>query len=313
MARTADVVVVGAGVIGSSIALELAKSGRRVLVLDKAGGAGHGSTSASSAIIRFTYSTLDAVALAWESKFCWESWAEHLGFRDPVGLAAFRRTGMIHLDVPVMPRERTLRLLAAASVPYEEFDADELVRRFPQLDNGRHWPNKPVTDDAFWAASTTTLGGFYTPDAGFVDDPSLAAQNLATAAAGVRGTVPVPHLGDRVAPVPLRWLEARPCRRNDRGLRGRGERGGTVVRRAEPARWRGRGVHYRSPSTAPGGPRGAGAPPGTATATWDRRSPTSISAPTCVRACTAPCSSGAPSPSATASSGSTTRTTPTRG
>lgn len=182
MARTADVVVVGAGVIGSSIALELAKSGRRVLVLDKAGGAGHGSTSASSAIIRFTYSTLDAVALAWESKFGWESWAEHLGFRDPAGLASFRRTGMIQLDVPVMPRERTLRLLAAASVPYEEFDADELVQRFPQLDNGRHWPNKPVTDDAFWAESTITLGGFFTPDAGFVDDARLAAQNLAVAA-----------------------------------------------------------------------------------------------------------------------------------
>lgn len=187
MARTADVVVVGAGVIGSSIALELAKSGRDVLVLDKAGGAGHGSTSASSAIIRFTYSTLDAVALAWESKFCWESWTEHLGFRDPAGLAAFRRTGMINLDVPVLPRTHTLRLLAAASVPFEEFDADELVARFPHLDNGRYWPNKPVTDDAFWAESTATLGGFYTPDAGFVDDPRLAADNLAAAAESYGG------------------------------------------------------------------------------------------------------------------------------
>ncbi|MGI8680378.1 MAG: NAD(P)/FAD-dependent oxidoreductase [Jatrophihabitans sp.] len=182
MARTADVVVVGAGVIGSSIAFELARSGREVLVLDKAGGAGHGSTSASSAIIRFTYSTLDAVTLAWESKSCWEYWADHLGVRDPAGLASFRRTGMIHLDVPVLPRTRTLRLLAAALVPFEEFDADELVARFPQLDNGRHWPNKPVTNNAFWAESTATLGGFYTPDAGFVDDPSLAAQNLASAA-----------------------------------------------------------------------------------------------------------------------------------
>lgn len=183
MARTADVVIVGAGVIGSSIALELARTGREVLVLDKAGGAGHGSTSASSAIIRFTYSTLDAVALAWESKFGWESWAEHLGFRDPGGLAVFRRTGLIHLDIPVMPRARMLQLFTAASVPFEEFDADELVACFPYLDNGRYWPNKPVTDDAFWAESTATLGGFLTPDAGFVDDPSLAAHNLATAAA----------------------------------------------------------------------------------------------------------------------------------
>lgn len=182
MTRTADVVVVGAGVIGSSIAYELAKTGRNVLVLDKAGGAGHGSTSASSAIIRFTYSTLDAVALAWESKFCWESWAEHLGRSDTDGLAMFRRTGMLNLDVPVMPRSRSVALLAAAGVPYEQFDADELLARFPQLDNGAHWPNKPVTSDAFWADTTSTLGGFFTPDAGFVDDPSLAAQNLADAA-----------------------------------------------------------------------------------------------------------------------------------
>ncbi|MFF2409996.1 FAD-dependent oxidoreductase [Streptomyces sp. NPDC058092] len=42
-----DVVVVGAGVIGSSIALELSRAGRRVTVVDKAGGVGFGSTSAS--------------------------------------------------------------------------------------------------------------------------------------------------------------------------------------------------------------------------------------------------------------------------
>lgn len=180
MNRTVDVVVVGSGVIGSSIALELARNDRQILVLDKAGGPGHGSTSA---IIRFAYSTFDSVALAWEAKFCWESWSEHLGFRDPAGLAAFRRTGMLHLDVPLMPRARTLALLDAVSVPYEEFDAGELLQRFPHLDNGSYWPNKPITDDAFWADSTATLGGFWTPDAGFVDDPSLAAQNLATAAA----------------------------------------------------------------------------------------------------------------------------------
>ena len=175
--------MVGAGVIGSSIALELARSGRSVLVLDKAGGAGHGSTSASSAIIRFTYSTFDSVALAWEAKFCWEAWQSHLGTHDPAGTATFRRTGMLTLDVPVLPRDRQLALFDAVGVPYEEFDAERLAARFPHLDNGRYWPNKPVTDDAFWAEATGTLGGFWTPDAGFVDDPSLAAHNLAAAAA----------------------------------------------------------------------------------------------------------------------------------
>ena len=57
-----DAVVVGAGVMGTAIALELARGGRSVVVVDKASGPGFGSTSASSAIIRFTYSTPDGVA-----------------------------------------------------------------------------------------------------------------------------------------------------------------------------------------------------------------------------------------------------------
>ncbi len=179
---TADVLVVGAGVIGSSTALELAKTGRDVLVLDKAGGPGHGSTSASSAIIRFTYSTVDGVATAWESKFCWEAWAEHLGLPDGPDLARFQRTGMLFLDSPLSPRRRSVALLETVGVPVEELDAEQLQARYPALDTGRYWPPKPVDDDDFWEDSTQTLGGFLTPDAGFVDDPRLAADNLATAA-----------------------------------------------------------------------------------------------------------------------------------
>ncbi|MGH3359415.1 MAG: NAD(P)/FAD-dependent oxidoreductase [Nocardioidaceae bacterium] len=182
MNSTADAVVVGAGVIGSSIALELSKAGRTVVVVDKAGSPGDGSTSASSAIVRFNYSTLAGVRAAWESRSCWEGWADHLGHRDPLGTASLRRIGMIHLDVPVMPRAPVLRLFDQVGIPYDELDAEQLVERFPALDNGSYWPNKPVTDDAFWADSTSTLGGFYTPDAGYVDDPRLAAQNLAAGA-----------------------------------------------------------------------------------------------------------------------------------
>ena len=55
-----DVVVIGGGVMGASIALELSKNGRKVVVLDKGGAPGAGSTSASSAIIRFTYSNFNS-------------------------------------------------------------------------------------------------------------------------------------------------------------------------------------------------------------------------------------------------------------
>lgn len=76
MTESTDVVVVGAGVIGSSIALELARSGLRVVVVDKFGGAGNGFTSASSAVVRFTYPTIAGDA-AWESLHCWEAWRDH--------------------------------------------------------------------------------------------------------------------------------------------------------------------------------------------------------------------------------------------
>ena len=66
----ARVIVIGAGVIGCSISFELAAKGYDVITVDKAQGPGQGSTSASSAVVRFNYSTFDSVALAWESFHC---------------------------------------------------------------------------------------------------------------------------------------------------------------------------------------------------------------------------------------------------
>lgn len=177
-----DAVIIGAGVIGSSIAYALAAQGRSVTVIDKAGAPGHGSTSASSAIIRFSYSTLSGVGLAWESHHCWEEWESFLGGADPAGMTRFHRIGMLSLDVPVVARRPVLDHFDALGIPYEEFDADGLAARFPMLDNGRHWPNKPVTDPAFWDDPAGAIGGYLTPDAGYIDDPQLAAQNLAVAA-----------------------------------------------------------------------------------------------------------------------------------
>jgi glycine/D-amino acid oxidase-like deaminating enzyme len=178
----ADVIVIGAGVIGSAAAFELAKLGRSVLVVDKAAGPGYGSTSASSAIIRFNYSTWDGVATAWESQHCWSSWAAHLGCSDERGLATFRRTGMVMLDVAVAPRERVTPLFDRAGIRYEQWDPATLKARVPGIDAGSYWPPKPVDDETFFADPVAELGGLFTPDAGFVDDPQLAAHNLATAA-----------------------------------------------------------------------------------------------------------------------------------
>src|SRR3954454_16413670 len=98
MSQEADAVVIGAGVIGAAISLELARAGRRVVVVDKGTGVGDGSTSASSAIVRFHYSTFTGVAAAWEARQQWADWRGHLGHDDPAGQASFVRTGMLVLD-----------------------------------------------------------------------------------------------------------------------------------------------------------------------------------------------------------------------
>ncbi|MEU0932369.1 MULTISPECIES: FAD-dependent oxidoreductase [unclassified Embleya] len=176
-----DVVVIGAGVIGSAIALELARAGRRVLVVDKAGGVGLGSTSASSAVVRFNFSTHAGVAASWEARFCWQAWGDHLGC-DVGDLARFERNGLALLDVDAVPRETYLPLFDAVGVPYQEWDAATLAARIPGLDTGRFWPPRRLDDERFWAEPTGTLGAVFTPDAGYVSDPQLAAQNLAAAA-----------------------------------------------------------------------------------------------------------------------------------
>ncbi|GGU43491.1 NAD(P)/FAD-dependent oxidoreductase [Nocardioides albus] len=179
----ADAIVVGSGVIGSAVAYELVRGGRDVLVLDKGAGAGFGSTSASSAVIRFLCSTYDTIATSWEAKFMWEQWAEHLGLEPAeVPLARFHRTGGLHLDVPIVPVEPSMERLDAVGVPFTRLGPEEIAARFPHVDVGAYWPNKSITDDAFWADATASLGAIYTPDAGYVDDPRLAADNLVEAA-----------------------------------------------------------------------------------------------------------------------------------
>lgn len=208
--QAADAVVVGAGVIGSSVALELARAGLSVVVVDKAAGPGQGSTCASSAVVRFNYSTWDGVAAAWESKHCWEKWPDHVKAPDAAIAAAYRRTGLVMLDVSVAPRERSTRLFRRAGIPYEEWDSDTLARRVPGIDVGRWWPPARLDDDRFWQDAPGSLGALWTPDAGYVDDPQRAAVDLAEAAQrrGAdfrfrRRVVAVPRLSGRVRGVVL--------------------------------------------------------------------------------------------------------------
>jgi len=60
-----DAIIVGAGVIGTSIGYQLARRGWRTLNIDRLSASGQGSTSSSLAIIRTHYSSCEGCALAW--------------------------------------------------------------------------------------------------------------------------------------------------------------------------------------------------------------------------------------------------------
>lgn len=204
-----DAVVVGAGIIGSAIALELARSGRTVLVVDKGQAVGGGSTSASSSIIRFHYSTRAGCVASWEAMHQWADWEAHLGFLDGPA-ARFHRIGMLVVSSADDEFATVTRHFDAIGIPYERLDARAVRDRFPALDVGSYTPPRLPDDPEFFAAPRGEIGALYQPDAGFVDDPQLAAQNLMDAARHfgaslrLRTTVTgVLREGDRIAGVVL--------------------------------------------------------------------------------------------------------------
>ena len=77
--RSADVVILGAGVMGASIAFHLARRGAgRIVVLDKGDVAGGGS-GRSSALVRMHYSFPPEVDLAVRSLEIFRSWKSYVG------------------------------------------------------------------------------------------------------------------------------------------------------------------------------------------------------------------------------------------
>lgn len=178
----APIAVVGAGIVGCSIAYALASRGHNVVVIDKGPAAGAGSTSASSAVVRFSYSTLDAVKLSWESLKLWQRWPDFLGVTDDNGFASFVRTGLLILNSPGTTVDVVRDHFNKVGVPFEELSAADIKDRYPQLDTGSYYPPKILDDPQFWEDATAELGGYITPDAGYIDDPSLAAHNLMVAA-----------------------------------------------------------------------------------------------------------------------------------
>ncbi len=94
-AETADVIVVGAGVQGASLAFHLAERGARVLVVERETTAA-GATGRSSGFVRMHYDLESDARLAWLSFPYFLDWPGHVGAGD----CAFVRTGFLQLFSP---------------------------------------------------------------------------------------------------------------------------------------------------------------------------------------------------------------------
>ena len=161
MSNTTDVIIIGGGIHGASLAFHLARRGVQVSVLEKRFVAA-GATGRSSGLVRMHYDTQVNSHLAWESFRYFRNWAEMVGGSSGCG---FTRTGFIQ----IVAREHADALRANVAmqqglgIPSLLVTADDVRRLAPSF----------VTDDFDVAA--------YEPESGYAA-PSDAAMSLMNAA-----------------------------------------------------------------------------------------------------------------------------------
>lgn len=171
---TADVVIIGAGIIGLSIAHQISRRDpRRIVILEKAANVAEGSTGASSAILRQRYTHLEAITIARDGLRAHRNWAAYTGLEEP--RARFHHSGVLWMlgearDAVERDRDRMISLGIDAGV----LDAVGVRARFPALstcntpfDLSGETEHVCVDHDAF----------LYEADSGFFD-PVSAAQDL---------------------------------------------------------------------------------------------------------------------------------------
>jgi sarcosine oxidase subunit beta len=161
MPNTTDVIIIGGGIHGASLAFHLARRGVQVSVLEKRFVAA-GATGRSSGLVRMHYDTQVNSRLAWESFRYFRNWAEMVGGGSGCG---FTRTGFIQ----IVAREHADALRANVAmqqglgIPSLVVSADDVHRLAPSF----------ATDDFDIAA--------YEPESGYAA-PSDAAMSLMNAA-----------------------------------------------------------------------------------------------------------------------------------
>jgi glycine/D-amino acid oxidase-like deaminating enzyme len=172
---SAEVLVVGAGVVGLSIALALRTRGARVVVLERAGVA-EGQSGIQPGGIRLQWGTTLNCRLAIESRAWWTTAGERLDA--PVTLA-FDSCGYLfvaHSEAVLERLAAAVRLQNAAGVPSRVVSPAEAGRLVPGL------------------RTESLAGATYCAEDGYMDEPRAAiaaiARHLDVRRATVHGIVP---------------------------------------------------------------------------------------------------------------------------
>lgn len=156
MARTYDAIVIGAGVIGASIAFHLTRGGMRRVAIVERRKVGSGNTRKSGAIVRMHYTNDPEARLALASLPYFQHWSEMVG-----GDCGFRQTGFTILVGPenVGRLERNVQRLRALGVETSALGPDDLREVMPsiQTDGVAAAAYEPTSGYADAVATTRSL------------------------------------------------------------------------------------------------------------------------------------------------------------
>ncbi len=179
-----DAIIIGAGVIGCSISLALARRGIKSLNVDALPSAGYGSTSHSSAIVRPFYSHEVACAIAHEARHRWTRWREFLGYA-PGPIARYVETGGLVLirDGTDHQYDNNLAALESVGVDFRILSPREIGDFYPGISLHAFGPPQRQGEPGFGEPVAGKItSGILIPAVGYVSDPQLATRNLQVAA-----------------------------------------------------------------------------------------------------------------------------------
>ena len=125
--QKADVIIIGAGIVGLSIAWQISRrSKQKVLVIEKGAAIGEGSTGASSAVCRHRYSREEMVFLARDGIKAYRDWASFTGLEQP--RAKSQQHGVLWMPGTDLTWSRTEHeRMQSLGIPTEVLDDEELL------------------------------------------------------------------------------------------------------------------------------------------------------------------------------------------